>query len=82
VWSDAGLVEELRREFAGEGLDLVCELAFFGLQLQHASSDRAEGEHAPNVEHRNRVMPATSGGGKARVYGREFAVGWTQRVSL
>jgi hypothetical protein len=30
-----------------EGLDLACELAFVGLQLQHALSDRAEGEQAP-----------------------------------
>jgi hypothetical protein len=41
VRSNTGLVEELRREFARKGLDLVSELAFLGLQLQHASSDRA-----------------------------------------
>jgi len=42
-----GCLRSCRREFARNGLDLASELAFLGLQLQHASSDRAEGEHAP-----------------------------------
>jgi hypothetical protein len=42
VWCDAGLVEELWGEFAREGFDLACERAFLGLQLLHASSDRAQ----------------------------------------
>ena len=44
VRSDAGLVEQLRRELAGERLDLACELALLGGQLQHASGDRAQRE--------------------------------------
>jgi len=46
VWSDAGLVEQLWCELAGERFDLVCELAFFGGQLQHPTRDRAEREQA------------------------------------
>ena len=44
--SDAGLVEQLRCELAGERFDLACELAFLGGQLQHAAGDRAEREQA------------------------------------
>ena len=44
--SDAGLVEQLRRERADERFDLACELAFLGHQLQHAAGDRAQGEQA------------------------------------
>jgi hypothetical protein len=42
------LSEQLRGEFAGELLDLPCQLAFLGGQLLDASSDCAEGEqHSP-----------------------------------
>ncbi len=44
--SDAGLVEQLRCELAGGRFDLVCELAFFGGQLQDAAGDRAKREQA------------------------------------
>ena len=44
--SDTGLVEQLRCELAGERLDLACELAFLGGQLQDAAGDRAEREQA------------------------------------
>ncbi len=46
VRSDAGLVEQLWCEFAGERFDLACELAFLGGQLQDAAGDRAEREQA------------------------------------
>ena len=46
VRSDAGLVEQLRCELAGERLDLACELAFLGGQLQDAAGDRAQREQA------------------------------------
>ena len=46
VRSDAGLVEQLRRELAGERFDLACELAFLGGQLQDAAGDRAQREQA------------------------------------
>ena len=46
VRSDAGLVEQLRCELASERFDLACELAFLSGQLQDASGDRAEREHA------------------------------------
>jgi hypothetical protein len=46
VRSDAGLVEQLRRELARERLDLACEFAFLRSQLQDASGDRAQREHA------------------------------------
>ena len=46
VWSDAGLLEQLRCELAGDRLDLACELAFLSGQLEHASGDRAEREQA------------------------------------
>ena len=48
VWTDAGLVEQLRCEFARERFDLACELAFFVGQLQDAARDRAEREQAPS----------------------------------
>jgi hypothetical protein len=44
VRSDAGLVEELACEPAGERFDLACELAFLGGQLQHPPGDRAQRE--------------------------------------
>jgi hypothetical protein len=44
---NAGLVEELRGEFAFEGFDLATEISFLCLKLEHASSDRAQSEHAP-----------------------------------
>ena len=46
VRSDAGLLEQLRRESAGERFDLACELAFLGGQLQQSAGDRAEREQA------------------------------------
>ena len=46
VWSDSGLVEQLRCELAGERLDLAGELAFLGGQFQDAARDRAEREQA------------------------------------
>ena len=46
VRTDAWLLEQLRRELAGERFDLVGELAFLGGQLQHASGDRAQREQA------------------------------------
>jgi hypothetical protein len=46
VRSDARLVEQLWCELAGERLDLACELAFLGGQLQHAARDRAQREQA------------------------------------
>ena len=46
VGSDAGLVEQLRGELAGDRLDLACELAFLGGELQDAAGDRAEREQA------------------------------------
>ena len=46
VRSDAGLVEQLWCELAGERFDLACELAFLGGQLQHPPRDRAEREQA------------------------------------
>ena len=46
VWADAGLVEQLRCEPAGERLDLACELALLRGELQDATSDRAESEEA------------------------------------
>ena len=46
VWSDAGLVEQLGCELAGEPLDLACELTFLGGQGQDAPGDRAEREQA------------------------------------
>ena len=46
VGSDAGLVEQLRCELAGERLDLACELAFLGGQLQDSAGDRAQREQA------------------------------------
>jgi hypothetical protein len=46
VRSNTGLVEQLRRELACERFDLACELALFGGQLQDASGDRAQREHA------------------------------------
>ena len=44
--TDAGLVEQLRCELARERLDLACELALLGGQLQDASGDRAQREQA------------------------------------
>ena len=46
VGSDAGLVEQLRCELAGECFDLACEFAFLGGQLQDAAGDRAQREQA------------------------------------
>ena len=46
MWSDAGLVEQLRCELARERFDLACELAFLGGQLQDAAGDRAQREQA------------------------------------
>ena len=46
VRADAGLVEQLWREFAGERFDLACELALLGGQLQDPAGDRAECEQA------------------------------------
>jgi hypothetical protein len=46
VRSDAGLVEQLWCKSARECFDLACELAFFCRQLQDASGDRAQREHA------------------------------------
>jgi len=46
VGSDAWLVEQLRCEFARDRLDLACELAFLGGDLQDASGDRAQREQA------------------------------------
>src|SRR2546423_14221340 len=45
--SDAWLVEQLRCELASDRLDLACEFAFLSGQLQDASGDRAQREHAP-----------------------------------
>jgi len=45
VRSDAGLVEQLRCELAGQCFDLACQRPFLRGQLQHASSDRAQREH-------------------------------------
>jgi len=47
VRSDAWLLEELRRELARDRLDLACELALLSGQLQDASGDRTQREHAP-----------------------------------
>jgi hypothetical protein len=44
--ANAGLVEQLRGESARECLDLACEFAFLCGQLQYASGDRAQGQHA------------------------------------
>jgi hypothetical protein len=41
-----GLVEQLRCELARERFDLACEFAFLSDQLQDASGDRAQREHA------------------------------------
>jgi hypothetical protein len=46
VRSDAGLVERLRCESAGERFDLACELALLEGQLQHPSGERAQCEQA------------------------------------
>jgi predicted component of type VI protein secretion system len=40
--TDTGLVEQLRRQLAGERLDLACELALFSGQLSDAARDRAQ----------------------------------------
>jgi hypothetical protein len=41
VRTDAGLLEQLRRQRPRQLLDLACELAFFGGRVQHSASDRA-----------------------------------------
>jgi hypothetical protein len=41
-----GRAGQLWRQLADQCLDLACELSFLGLQLQDASSDRAQGEQA------------------------------------
>jgi len=46
VGSDAWLVEQLRCELASDRLDLAGKLAFLSGQLQDASGDRAQREHA------------------------------------
>ena len=42
--ADAGLLEQLGRELPREPLDLACELALLGGQLQHPSGNRAQRE--------------------------------------
>ena len=44
--TDAGLLEQLRRQLARQRFDLACELALLGGQLQDASRDGAEREQA------------------------------------
>ncbi len=44
--SDTGLVEQLRRELAGQRFDLACELALLVGQLQDPSGDGAQREQA------------------------------------
>ncbi len=46
VRTDAGLVEQLRCEPAGDRFDLAGELTLLGGQLQHPSGDRAQPEQA------------------------------------
>lgn len=56
VWSDSRLVEQLWCELAGKRLDLVCELAFLGSELQDPARDRAEREEA--ATHFRSCLPA------------------------
>ena len=46
VRSDAGLIEQLWCELAGDRFDLACEFAFLGGQGKDASGDRAQREQA------------------------------------
>ena len=63
VWSNTGLVEQLRCESPGERFDLACELTLLGGQLQDAAGDRAEREQA--AAQLGVVSAVRAGGGEA-----------------